>query len=457
MTFQEPKNKNYCAVVVALKNFVDLPNCDNVKAALIFGNSVIVGKDQQVGDLGLFFPVETALSPEFLANNNLYRKVEWGNVNPDARPGFFEQHGRVKAMKFRGHKSEGFWIPLESLLYLPYWRNEELVRLDFLPEGTEFDAIGEHEICHKYIPRRNPGRAWVGQGKQPRTEDRLVDGQFRFHIDTEQLRRNMHKLEPWTIISISDKWHGTSAIVSNVLVQRKLPWYERVLRKLGVRVQESEYGLVWASRRVVKGVGGEAKVNTAHYYDTDIWGVVAREIGDLVPKGYTVYGEIVGYTPDGAMIQKGYHYGCEVGAHRFVVYRITYTNPDGQVVEFGWKQMQEWCAKYGLEMVKEVFYGCAEELYTKMTYEIGTGVEDIERWQEGFLQHLINLVEDRLCPHNNCEVPAEGVVVRIEHLDQCEAYKLKSFAFLKRESDALDKGELDLETAQDAPEEGAVA
>ena len=445
MTFTEPKNKNYCAVVVALKNFVDLPNCDNVKAAMIFGNSVIVGKDQRAGDLGLFFPVETALSPEFLANNNLYRKVEWGNVNPDAKAGFFEPHGRVKAMKFRGYKSEGFWIPLFSLSYI-----QDIDYYDF-PEGAEFDTIGDHPICHKYIPRRNPGRTWAGQGKKARAEDRIVGGQFHFHIDTEQLRRNMHRLEPGTIISISDKWHGTSAIISNVLVQRKLPWYERVLRKLGVRVQESEYGLVWASRRVVKGVGGEAKVNTAHYYDTDIWGVVAREIGDLVPKGYTVYGEIVGWTPDGAPIQKGYHYGCPVGGHRFVVYRVTYTNPDGVVAELGWEQMKEFCAKRGLEMVKEIYFGEAAGLGgPTLRVDAATGVDDIERWRGEYLEYLIGLIEDRMCLYNNNEVPAEGVVLRIERYDACEAFKLKSFAFLKRESDELDAGEVDLETAQDA-------
>lgn len=443
MTFAEPKNKNYCAVVVALKNFADLPNCDNVKAAILFGNSIIVGKDQKEGDLGLYFPVETALSKEFLAANNLYRKPEWGNVDGDKK-GFFEESGRVKAMKFRGHKSEGFWIPIGALSYLdPDKYSVHCLSFDF-PEGAEFDAIGDHEICQKYIPRRQSALCENKnlRRRSRRAEDRILAGQFKFHIDTQQLRRNMDKLEPGTVISISDKWHGTSAIVSNLLVERKLPWYERVLRKVGVKVQEYEYGLVWSSRRVVKGVGGEAKVNIAHYYDTDIWGVVAREIGDLVPKGFTVYGEIVGYTSDGAIIQKGYHYGCNLKQHRFMVYRITYTNPDGRVTEFSWPQIGEFCQKYGLEMVRDLYYGPAEKLYPVIT-------TTVEEWREGFLQYLIKLIEDRMCPYNNLEVPAEGIVVRIEHLDTCEAYKLKSFSFLQRESKELDFGEVDMETAQD--------
>src|SRR5690242_12964449 len=139
MKLDASKNRNYCAVVVQLKDFVDLPNCDNIKGALIFGNHVIVGKDAAVGDVGLFFPAETRLSPGFLGYNNLYRKPEFGNVDPEKK-GFFEQHGRVRTVKFRGHKSEGFFIPLASLGYV------ETSYMDLHPDfggvlGTEFDTI----------------------------------------------------------------------------------------------------------------------------------------------------------------------------------------------------------------------------------------------------------------------------------------------------------------------------
>ena len=451
MTFAEPHNKNYCAVVVALKNFVDLPNCDNVKAALIFGNSVIVGKDQQPGDVGLFFPVETALSTEFLAANNLYRKPEWGNVDGDKK-GFFEQHGRVKAMKFRGHKSEGFWIPLAALEYLGYAFPDPIN----FKEGLEFDEIDGHPICQKYVPKRNPGRAVQNrQGRKASPADRLLEGQFRFHADTEQLRRNMHALHPDTWISISDKWHGTSAIFANVLTQRELPWYERVLRALGVKVQEADYGYAWASRRVIKGVDGEEKSGTAHWYDTDIWGVVGKEVADRIPKGYTVYGEIVGYTPTGEAIQKGYHYGCEVGSHKFLVYRATVTNQEGKVLELSWLQLKEFCAKYGFEMVREIFYGTVADWVCLLNdvYFCDDNYFSDENWRDNLLQEFEKMyVADQMCPFNKNEVPAEGIVIRLEHLDCYEAYKLKSFLFLKRESDSLDKGELDMETAQDGEE-----
>jgi len=435
MTLEAPKNKNYAAVVVALDKFVDLPNCDKVKAALIFGNSVIVAKTAGAGEVGLFFPVETALSTEFCGANNLFRKPEWGNTDT-AKKGFFEEHGRVRAVKFRGHKSEGFWIPLDAISY---------TGTNDLAVGAEFDKIGDHEICHKYIPRnaRTQELTRGHQGRQARAEDKIVDGQFRFHIDTENLRRNSHKLDPESWISISEKWHGTSAVFANVLVKRDLTWLERLANYIGLKVRDSDYGLVWSSRRVVKGVGDENKANAVHFYDSDIWGVVAKEIRAQIPKGYTVYAEIVGYTPEGAAIQKGYHYGCQMGAHRTVVYRVTSTNADGRVLELSWQQVKYFCAKYGFEMVKELYHGRAADFFPYVT---GGPLAD---WQEYFVKHLEVLhVSGAMCQHNNNEVPAEGVVLKVDRLEEDEAYKLKSFVFLEWESKQLDKGEADMETAE---------
>lgn len=436
----EPKNKNYAASVVALRDFVLLAGCDNIKAAIIFNNSVIVSKDTQVGDLGLFFPAETKLSDEFLGANNLFRKPEWGNLDQEAK-GFFEQHGRVKTVKFRGNKSEGFWIPAASLSYTG--KNT----LTSLRVGDTFDHIGEHEICRKYVPKFNPAKTSSTQikGRQPKLEDGIVDGQFRFHFDTENLRRNAHKILPTDFISISDKWHGTSVVVGKLLVKRNLRWYERILRKAGVAIQESTYGLTYSSRRVIKAVNGiEKNGEVNHFYSEDIWGVVAKEVEDKIPNGFTLYGEIVGYATDGSAIQKGYSYGCVVGQHKLVVYRVTLTTPDGLTVELTWPQMHEFGSKYGIEVVPEIYYGRAGDLFlvTDVDYEAAT-------WQGAFLKKLeAQYVNDGDCPYNPKGTPAEGIVVRVDRLNECESFKLKNFHFLLAESKLLDKGELDTETAQ---------
>ena len=432
MKITSPKNPNYAATVVVVDKLVPLSNCDNVQGAVIYGNHVIVGKDTALGDIGIYFPLECALSKEFLGENNLYRKAEFGNKDAGAKGGFFEAHGRVKALKFRGHKSEGFFCPLSFLNYLGHDSSE------YTP-GMTFDAIDEREVCRKYVVRTSTPRSGGKQGKKASVKDAIVDGQFHFHIDTEQLRRNIHKINPENYISISDKWHGTSAVYANILVKRELPWYERLARTVGIRVQEAEYQGVWASRRVVKGVAGEARKDAVHFYGADIWGIVGKEVLPLLPKGITVYGEIVGWMPDGGAIQKGYHYGCPQGTHKFLVYRVTFTNADGKVYEFSWPACKEFCAAQGLDMVKEIWYGKASEF-------VGTeGLTDIE-----FHACLLFKMEheyacDEMCEYNNREVPAEGIVVRVDRLESCEAYKLKNFAFLKRETELLDKGEEDIE------------
>jgi hypothetical protein len=417
---EPPKNANYAATVVELKSFVDLAGCDNIKAALIFGNSVIVSKATQVGDIGLFFPVETQLDKEFLGVNNLFRKPELGNVDQN--------------------QSEGFFIPLASLGYISDDIN--LIYKYGIEVGATFDTIDGHPICRKYVPARRPGSGPNLGAKVPKQApltNKIVPNQFRFHTDTENLRRNIHKIQPTDYISISDKWHGTSVVISKVLTVRELSWFERLLQKLGVKVQTQEYGFVYSSRKVVKAVNGVEK-HKEHFYSSDIWGVVAKEVEDKLPLGYTIYGEIVGYTPEGSPIQGDYTYGCPVGGHRFVLYRVTSTNPDGKVIELSWQQMKEFAAKTGIETVPELWYGKASDLVLMYS-------------DEGFSRDLLVTLEGRwvhdgMCPFNGNKVPAEGVVVRVDHLESAEAYKLKNFKFLERESKSLDKGEVDVETQE---------
>lgn len=189
MKLKEPKNKNYCATVVEIKTLVPLANCDNVVHAIIMGNSVVVSKETKIGDIGLFFPVETALSEAYLKANNLYRK---GEMNEDpTQKGYFEENGRIRCVKFRQNKSEGLFMPWQSLKFTNFvksdWTKVEGLIGTPLSIGDEFDELEGIEICHKYITKNSrtpglPGNKKDRAGKK--YESKLVDGQFRFHEDT---------------------------------------------------------------------------------------------------------------------------------------------------------------------------------------------------------------------------------------------------------------------------------
>lgn len=436
MNLQPPINPNYCATVVTLHHFSDLAGCDNLKAALIFGNRVIVGKDRKEGDKGLFFPIETQLSEEFLRANNLYRNPD---LNSDKSiKGYFDTNGRVRAVKLRGHASEGLWLPLESLDYL------KLGQVTWI-DGDEFDQIGDHKVCQKYYV---PVKVAITSKSQPKKIH--ISPHFRFHYDTEHLGRNMDQIFPDTLLSISDKWHGTSAVYARVLSDRPLNWLERLAKRFGIPVVERQYTFIWSSRTVVKGVDDTPKEDKQHFYGEDVWGVVGNAVREKLPEGFTVYGEIVGYTPGGSPIQKTgsgvYAYGCERGQHKFVVYRVTYTAPNGIVIELPWSSMLEFCAFFQFDTVPTIFHGKASQLCPQFIPERPLTLDE---WRDKFFNTVKEeFVENKYCQYNAYRIPAEGVVVRIDGLCVSRAFKLKSFLFLEGETKALDKGEVDMETLE---------
>lgn len=417
-------NPNYCATVVKVEKLVQLENCNNVQAAIIMGNQIIVSKEVKVGDVGLFFPVEVQLSKKYLSENNLYRKKEL-NSDPEAKSGYFEENGRIRCVKFRGHKSEGLFMPLNSLDFLNLKKS--------LSIGDEFNEIDGVEIAKKYVIKTRQSGPSTIKNKSPK-ESKIIEGQFNFHIDTSQLYRNLDKINPNDLIQITYKIHGTSGISSYVLCKKKLNWFEKVLKKFRLNIIDKEYDYIYSSRKVVK--NPEINKNAVHFYETDIWGLAHKELIPYLQKGMTIYYEIAGYLPTGAYIQNQYDYGCEPGKFKIFIYRITQTNEDGKVYEFSGKQVQDFCKKYGLDAVPELFYGYAKEFSDeRMT---------LENWKEKFLENLKAKYNDKDCYICKNVVPEEGIVLRKETID-IESYKLKSNRFYEFETKLLDSGVTDIE------------
>jgi hypothetical protein len=420
---KKPVNPNYCGVVVRIKNIIDLDGCDNIKATTIFGNNVIIGKDVVVGQLGVYFPVETSLSKEFLYNNNLYRD---STLNKDSnKRGYFDLNGRIRAVKLRGNKSDGLFLGIHCIDFA----GSKI----YLEEGMVFDELNEIKICEKYLPKEKPIVFNSKKNKRAKSNSiEIVENQFRFHYDTENIGRYIDRLKLADIISITSKIHGSSFVVSKVLCKRKLNLFERMLRGIGIQVQDSEYRNIYSSRRVIKNVIESKDKN--HYYNEDIWGVVNNELKDYLIDGMSIYGEVSGYLSDGGYIQKDYDYGCDKGKHRIDIYRITMTNNDGYVFEFSAKQVQDWCKERGLSAVPQLYYGYVVDLYDILCKKYNNLDGMLGYNKELFLGLLSSeYLEKDLEINKSCKVPDEGVVVRIEK-NELEAYKLKSFAFKERES-----------------------
>jgi hypothetical protein len=244
------------------------------------------------------------------------------------------------------------------------------------------------------------------------------------------------RINPEDYISITYKVHGTSFWVSNVLVKRKLKLYEKALKRIGVKIKDTEYDYVYGSRKVVKNEFETS--HKEHYYEYDLWGEIKDELKDKIPQGYTIYGECLGYTKGGGWIQQGYDYGCEQGKRKLMIYRVTFTNENGYVWNLQTPEIKEFCERYSLEYVPLFYYGKASH-----TFEL---LND-DNWRRNFIQCLQNRYTEKDCFICKNKIPEEGIVLRKESGFQFETYKLKSFRFLEYETKLLDEGNVDIESS----------
>ena len=453
---------NYLAKIVEIKDFskhID-PEVTRLKIAHVDGYNIIVAIDEVAGKF-VYFPTMCCINPQLLAFANLYRKPE---MNNDAtKTGLFEENGRVRAVKLRGQVSEGFLLPLDTMINFIVDSTNVNFTADDCPVGVEFDEI-EHNgktfwINKKYVVQKNQPELKDSQNRYNRKQkklkkfNRVIDEQFHFHYDTVLVRKEPNVIQPDDLIHLSHKWHGTSAIFSYVLCKHPLTWKEKIAKWL-TGYEFNNYDYLYASRSVIKNANINPGVSKGFYGEGgDVWAKAFEVIKPYLIKGMTIYAEIVGYTPTGGFIQKGYDYGCvppsegdeyTCGKHyKIMVYRITLTNVDGVVHEFSAREVQTWCYNKGLTPVIECYYGIAKELYPDI-------VQD-ENWSENFIESLANdkrFYMEMNSPDCMNKVPHEGLVIKKEDMIS-HAWKLKCFAFINGEQKALDAGEENIEDLQE--------
>lgn len=416
-------NVNYLAKIVQLNNLRKHNNADKLQIANIDFQDTVVDLNYNNGDVCVFFPAECVIGSPLLSHLNAYRE---SGLNEDkSLTGFFEEKGRVKVVKLRGEKSCGFLVKIEQVIETYGEFNYSI--------GDEFDYIGDDLICKKYeLPVKQERK--LKEGKKPRVS-MVVDGQVHLHVDTENLKRNAFAINPSDYISITYKIHGTSFWVSNVIGKRKLNIAEKLLKTIGVKIQDTENKIFFGSRRVIK--NQYETQNVSDFYDGDLYNTIKEEIKDKIPAGYTVYGECAGKTSGGREIQKDYDYGCIGAEHKLFVYRVTITNKDGIVFNLSSIETEEFCNRVGLTYVPMFYYGMAMDVF---------GFDTEENWNNKFVEMLEEKYTNKDCFICNNKVPEEGIVLRVENQFEFKSYKLKSFNFLEYETKLLDSGEVDMES-----------
>jgi len=477
----------YTAFITRIKNMRPHPNADRLQMGECFGNTVIVSMEYTDNQIGIYFPSDGQLSVAFAEANNLLRKKDengnniGGYMDPDKR--------NVTAIKLRGEKSDGLFLPLNSL--------ESFGDITTLHEGDRIDSFNGHEICCKYVPRRNHRQGGISNGNRTRKKKAPIAPLFVEHADTEQLAYNLGAFKPGDEIEITLKMHGTSQRTAYLPVFKgyKRTLWEKICGKEGTPIYDWDY--VSGTRRTVLenydgGYYGSNEFREQHskFFEGKLW------------KGEEIFYEVVGFTHTGAPImatadnkklndkefvkQYGktttFSYGCYPDGKKesalqmangtlyigsisatvndakvyesapqsdIYVYRMTMTNEDGDVVEYTPDFMRYRCEQMGVNTVPVLWKGFIEDSnYLQITNYDGRIYNDVGQYVKALAEQFY----DGPDPIGKTHV-REGVVVRILNRPKFCAYKHKNWSFKALEGIVKVEAEApDMEEAEDVTE-----
>jgi hypothetical protein len=428
----------YFAYITKIKNIHKHPNADRLQIGECFGNAVIVSMEYEDNQLGIYFPSDGQLSVEFAEANNLLRKKDengnnvGGYMDPDKR--------NVTAIKLRGEKSDGLFLPLKSL--------ESFGDISILHEGDRIDNFNGHDICCKYMPRKQTRRGQRSEGNKTHKKKVTVAPLFAEHADTEQLAYNHGAFKPGDEVEITLKMHGTSQRTGYFPTFKgyKRTFIDKIFRREGKPIYD--WGYVSGTRRTVLenfegGYYGSNEFREAH----------SKLFEGKLNKGEEIFYEVVGFTHTGAPIMASgdnkklndsdfvkqygqttvFSYGCHPDGTNHLtvnngegdaffdprpqsdiyVYRMTMTNEDGFTVEYTPDFMRYRCEQIGVKCVP---------VFDKFT------IPEKNKKPGEYVQAKAEKYYDGPDPVGKTHI-REGVVVRIINRPKFCAYKHKNWFF----------------------------
>lgn len=410
-------NPNYAAFIYEVTQTHPLDGLDNLVGVNVGGYQALVPKTTKPGDRFVAVVAGTQISASYTMLLNLHRD---SSLNADkSQTGYLENNRRVKAIRLRGNASNALLLDIS------------LFDVDLSGErvGTEFDHINGVEFSRKFVVPTK-GNTNNGGAIAKKHKSGVTTEQFPEHYDTPQWHRVSQDFAGKDV-TVTQKCHGTSLRAGWVEIDRPAKWYERLFRLPA----QKEWKFVVGSRRVIKTEG-----DGNHWYSTDIWTEYAQthNLAEALPKGVMIYGELIGWLPDGAPIQRGYTYNLPKGQAALYIYRVTVAGADGTHYDLSDAAMREFAAQRGLKVVPLLASFSRDEggflLGEFLETLTDTTLSDEDEW--AFIEAPVPLSPDSPCD--------EGVVIRAEGITPHVA-KYKNPMFYEHESRSLDKGEADIE------------
>lgn len=268
---------SYTPYVAKIDSLSKHPNADRLQLATVRGQTVIVGLEIKEGDLGLFFPEGGQLGEEFAAANDLVHRTD--PANGRRAGGLFEENRRVKAVGLRGVKSDGFWVPIVSLLNLP---NPDFYQAEHLKDGDELKEFAGFVLATKYYTPGQQQQIAAGTFKAKREVPELAR-----HADTKLFSRSKQSIKPGSRFVVSEKLHGTSGRTYKGRIKAEERLWDRVKAFFG----RPTIRLVTGSRNVTFEEARQANV----FHGSDNFRIaISQKLAPNMLVGESIFYEIVG-------------------------------------------------------------------------------------------------------------------------------------------------------------------
>lgn len=267
---------------VRIDNVAPHPNADRLELAQVKGWNCVVQKGRyRAGDLCIYIPIDSVLSPETEAKLfPIDSKVRLHN-------------SRVRTIKLRGAISQGLIIdPAEFE-----------ATADVRPGDNVADELG--------ISKYEPPVDLSPQSGAAKAGRRQTNPNFRKYTGIENAKNYPAVFEAGEQVSVTEKIHGTNFRAGYVPFYADTLW-KKLKSLLGLA---PKWEFVYGSHNVQL----QSKFLFRGYYDKNVYAeaVFKYRLPDILKPGEVVYGEVYG---DG--IQKGYTYGCGAGERKLVLFDV---------------------------------------------------------------------------------------------------------------------------------------
>lgn len=293
---------SFSVPLVKIREILPHNNANALEIARVFDWHVVVQKGRYVaGDEVVYVPVDSVLPPDL--ENKIFP--------PESKIKL--RNSRVRSIKLRGQISQGMIIDLEDVV--PFLGVDRVRRLGTYEENEDLSSdLG--------IVKYEPPAEELPSFMSLTPKKKKGNPEFKKYTDIENFKYYDRMFQDGEEVYISEKLHGTSF---------RAGWFPMVADTMWKKVKKffgylPEWEFCWGSRTVqiqIKGSHSGVHIESQGVNFDDVYTKIVKQydLKERLPKGYAVYGEIVG---DG--IQKNYSYGCGQGEHKLYVYDVMINN-----------------------------------------------------------------------------------------------------------------------------------